>query len=41
VDGDPLADIHALERVRLVVYKGRVVSDHRAAAKPASYSSLG
>jgi imidazolonepropionase-like amidohydrolase len=36
VDGDPLADIHALERVRLVVYKGRVVSDHRAAAKPAS-----
>jgi len=27
VDGDPLADIHAIEKVRLVVYKGRVVTD--------------
>jgi imidazolonepropionase-like amidohydrolase len=27
VDGDPLADIHALEKVRLVVFKGRIVTD--------------
>jgi len=27
VDGDPLADIHALERIRLVVFKGKVVTD--------------
>lgn len=27
VDGDPLADIHALERVRMVVFKGVVVTD--------------
>ena len=30
VDGDPLADIHALERVRLVVFKGQVVADNQA-----------
>ncbi len=29
VDGDPLADIHAIERVRFVVFKGRVVTDTR------------
>jgi imidazolonepropionase-like amidohydrolase len=27
VDGDPLADIHAIERVRVVVFKGRIVTD--------------
>jgi imidazolonepropionase-like amidohydrolase len=27
IDGDPLADIHAIEKVRLVVFKGRVVTD--------------
>ncbi len=27
LDGDPLADIHALEKVRLVVFKGRVITD--------------
>jgi imidazolonepropionase-like amidohydrolase len=27
VDGDPLADIHALEKVRMVVFKGKVVTD--------------
>ncbi len=31
LDGDPLADIHALRRVVLVVQAGRVVLDHRAA----------
>jgi imidazolonepropionase-like amidohydrolase len=25
VEGDPLADIHALEKVRFVLYKGAVV----------------
>jgi imidazolonepropionase-like amidohydrolase len=35
VDGDPLADIHALERVRLVVFKGKVVTDNTA-TRPAS-----
>jgi imidazolonepropionase-like amidohydrolase len=33
VDGDPLADIHALEKVRLVVFKGKIVTDK---TKPAS-----
>ena len=28
VDGDPLADIHALEKVRLVVSKGTVVTNN-------------
>jgi imidazolonepropionase-like amidohydrolase len=27
LDGDPLADIHAIEKVRLVVFKGKVVTD--------------
>jgi imidazolonepropionase-like amidohydrolase len=27
VDGDPLADIHALEKVRLVIFKGRIITD--------------
>lgn len=27
VEGDPLADIHALEKVRMVVFKGRIVTD--------------
>ena len=36
VDCDPLADIHAIERVRLVVFKGKVVTDKMPAAKPAS-----
>jgi imidazolonepropionase-like amidohydrolase len=27
MDGDPLADIHAIERVRVVVFKGKVVED--------------
>jgi imidazolonepropionase-like amidohydrolase len=27
VDGDPLADIHAIEKVQLVVFKGRIVTD--------------
>jgi imidazolonepropionase-like amidohydrolase len=27
VDGDPLADIHAIEKVRLVMFKGKVVTD--------------
>jgi imidazolonepropionase-like amidohydrolase len=26
-DGDPLTDIHAIERVRLVVFKGKIISD--------------
>jgi len=29
VDGDPLTDIHAIERVRVVVFKGSVVTDKR------------
>jgi imidazolonepropionase-like amidohydrolase len=29
MDGDPLADIHAIERVRVVVFKGIVVTDKR------------
>jgi imidazolonepropionase-like amidohydrolase len=36
VDGDPLTDIHAIEKVRLVVFKGKVVTDKMSAAKPAS-----
>jgi imidazolonepropionase-like amidohydrolase len=28
LDGDPLADIHALDRVRFVMFKGRVVTDN-------------
>jgi imidazolonepropionase-like amidohydrolase len=31
VEGNPLADIHALERVRVVVFKGRIVTDTRSA----------
>jgi imidazolonepropionase-like amidohydrolase len=27
MDGDPLADIHAIEKVRVVVFKGRVITD--------------
>ena len=27
MDGDPLADIHAIEKVRVVVFKGKVVTD--------------
>jgi imidazolonepropionase-like amidohydrolase len=27
VDGDPLTDIHALEQVRMVVFKGKIVTD--------------
>lgn len=27
VDGDPLSDIHAIEKVRMVVFKGKVVTD--------------
>jgi imidazolonepropionase-like amidohydrolase len=30
VDGDPLSDIHALEKVRLVVFKGRVITNQLA-----------
>jgi imidazolonepropionase-like amidohydrolase len=26
-DGDPLADIHAIDRVQVVVFKGRIISD--------------
>jgi imidazolonepropionase-like amidohydrolase len=33
MDGDPLTDIHAIERVRLVVFKGKIVSDR---TKPVS-----
>jgi imidazolonepropionase-like amidohydrolase len=29
VEGDPLADIHALEKVRVVIFQGRVVADKR------------
>ena len=29
MDGDPVADIHAIEHVRVVVFKGVVVSDKR------------
>ena len=29
MDGDPLADIHAIERARVVVFKGVVVTDKR------------
>ena len=36
VDGDPLTDIHAIENVRLVVFKGKVVTDKTAPPKPAS-----
>ncbi len=36
VDGDPLTDIHAVENVRLVVFKGKVVTDKTAPQKPAS-----
>ena len=36
VDGDPLSDIHALEKVRLVVFKGRVVTNQLAARAGAS-----
>jgi imidazolonepropionase-like amidohydrolase len=35
VDGDPIADIHALEKVRLVVFKGKVVTDNTS-TRPAS-----
>ncbi len=27
MDGDPLADIHAIEKVKVVVFKGKVVTD--------------
>jgi imidazolonepropionase-like amidohydrolase len=27
VEGDPLADIHAIEKVRMVVFKGKVVTN--------------
>jgi len=33
MDGNPLTDIHALERIRFVVFKGKVVTDNTA-AKP-------
>jgi imidazolonepropionase-like amidohydrolase len=36
VEGDPLADIHAIEKVRLVVFKGTVVTDNTA-RRPASH----
>jgi uncharacterized protein (TIGR03118 family) len=29
MDGDPLADIHAIERIRVVVFKGVIVTDKR------------
>jgi len=35
VDGDPLADIHVMEKVRFVVFKGKVVTD-RTQNRPAS-----
>ena len=33
VEGDPIADIHAIEKVRMVVFKGRVVTDTTKTAK--------
>jgi imidazolonepropionase-like amidohydrolase len=33
IDGDPLMDIHAIERVRVVVFRGKIVTDK---TKPAS-----
>ena len=30
VEGDPLADIHALEKVRVVIYQGKTITDKRA-----------
>jgi imidazolonepropionase-like amidohydrolase len=29
VEGDPLADIHSLEKVRVVIYQGKVITDKR------------
>ncbi len=29
LDGDPLTDIHALEKVRVVIFQGKVVTDKR------------
>ncbi len=37
VDGDPLSDVHALDRVRLVVFKGRVVTNQLASRAGASH----
>jgi imidazolonepropionase-like amidohydrolase len=28
VDSDPLSDIHALEKVRFVLYKGAIIKAH-------------
>src|SRR5262249_52413858 len=37
VDGDPLTDISAMGRVKVVINKGMIVADH-SAAKPATAS---